>query len=186
MSDPGGSVRAATVSTTTQKFKHMFECRLDVSPVACYKSYRRSIEHPFESLSQKGTIMALAATFPAAGTAAPSTARRQLPSTRRAGVRLTPRGRAVLLLASTAFLLLAVLVSGRFSADAGTSSATPATGVMVVQAGESLWSIAQQIAPAADPREIVILLRELNGLETSTVVAGQSIVVPAGPAAAAL
>ena len=40
----------------------------------------------------------------------------------------------------------------------------PATGVVVVQAGESLWQIAQAIAPQADPRETVTLIRELNGL----------------------
>jgi len=29
----------------------MFEQMLDVSPVTCYKSYMRSIEHPFEYTS---------------------------------------------------------------------------------------------------------------------------------------
>ena len=35
------------------------------------------------------------------------------------------------------------------------------------------------IAPGADPRETVSLIRDLNGLGDSTVVPGQSIVVPA-------
>lgn len=85
------------------------------------------------------------------------------------------------MLASTTFLLLAVLVSGRITADAGTSLVEQgrATGVVVVQPGESLWQIAKAIAPDADPRETVLTIRSLNGLGDTTVVAGQSIVVPA-------
>jgi LysM repeat protein len=86
----------------------------------------------------------------------------------------------VLGVVSTLFLLLVVLFSGRLSADAGTSLSEQgrATGVVVVQAGESLWQIAQAVAPQADPRETVTLLRELNGLGDAAVVPGQSIVVP--------
>lgn len=121
--------------------------------------------------------MALAAPFPAVGTRSPR------PRTRPAGpsrpVRLTARGRVVLLVASTCFLALVVLISGRFTADAGTAAPQgPGTSVVVVQPGESLWQIARQIAPAADPREVVSTIRELNGLGETTVVAGQSVVVP--------
>ena len=82
--------------------------------------------------------------------------------------------------ASSMFLLLAVIASGRFSADAGTSLVDQgrATGVVVVQPGESLWQIASEIAPGVDPRETVSAIRSLNGLGDTTVVAGQSIVVP--------
>ena len=95
-------------------------------------------------------------------------------------LRLTRRGRVVLGVLSTLFLLLVVLFSGRLSADAGTSMSDQgrATGVVVVQAGESLWQIAQAIAPDADPRETVTLIRELNALGEAAVVPGQSIVVP--------
>ena len=96
------------------------------------------------------------------------------------GLRLTRRGRVALGVLSTLFLLLVVLFSGRLSADAGTSMSDQgrATGVVVVQAGESLWQIAQAIAPQADPRETVTLIRELNGLGEAAIVPGQSIVVP--------
>lgn len=161
---------------------------LDVSLAKCYKSYMRSIEHPFERLissSQKGTIMALAAPFPAARPALrqvrqqPAARRTSAPSDR-ASLRLTRRGRIVLMFASSMFLLLAVIASGRFSADAGTSLVDQgrATGVVVVQPGESLWQIASEIAPGVDPRETVSAIRSLNGLGDTTVVAGQSIVVP--------
>ncbi len=116
--------------------------------------------------------MALTATFPAARPLSPRTTGTTL--------RLTARGRAVLIAASSLFLFLIVLASGRFSADAGTSLIEQgrATGVVVVQPGESLWQIAKAIAPNSEPRETVSLIRDLNGLGDATVVAGQSIVVP--------
>jgi hypothetical protein len=137
----------------------------------------------------KGTDMAIAAPFPAAhrtsvrSAARPSTGTiRRSPPTRRpaAGVRLTRRGRLAVGVLSALFLLVAVLASGRVTADAGTSLLDQgrATGVVVVQPGESLWGIAQVIAPDADPREIVMAIRDLNGLGDEAVVPGQSLVVP--------
>jgi nucleoid-associated protein YgaU len=131
--------------------------------------------------------MAIAAPFPAArASRTPSrpVRPRAAASTRSprsaGGLRLTRRGRVALGLVSTLFLLLVVLFSGRLSADAGSSMSDQgrATGVVVVQAGESLWQIAQAVAPQADPRETVTLIRELNGLDEAAVVPGQSIVVP--------
>lgn len=45
--------------------------------------------------------------------------------------------------------------------DVGTAS--PTGDVYVVQPGDTLWSIALQIAPDTDPRVVVDRLRELNG-----------------------
>jgi LysM repeat protein len=82
-------------------------------------------------------------------------------------------------LVSVPFAALLVVL-GSVSADAGTAGAAagPATGIVVVQAGESLWQIAQQIAPQADPRATITVIRELNGLGESAVVPGQAIIVP--------
>jgi len=126
--------------------------------------------------------MALAALFPAArptsATRRPAAAARVTPRTFD-GLRLTARGRALLMLGSALFLLLAVLVSGRFSAEAGSQAPTgPATSSVVVQPGENLWEIARRIAPASDPRQVVTEIRSLNGLGSTPVIAGQSIVVP--------
>jgi hypothetical protein len=171
---------------------------LDVSPGLCYKSYRCSIEQTFEKyLRQKGTTMAIAAPFPAARAASrprsrtmsrPTRVRRaaspatptRSPATRSGGLQLTRRGRIALGALSILFLLLVVMFSGRLTADAGTSMLDQgrATGVVVVQQGESLWQIAKTVAPDADPRETVTTIRELNGLGDSTLIAGQSIVVP--------
>lgn len=73
----------------------------------------------------------------------------------------------------------ALMIVGSVQADAETSaSGAPATAVVVVQPGESLWGIAQQIAPGSDPREVVTSIRDLNGLGGAPVIPGQSLVVP--------
>lgn len=108
-------------------------------------------------------------------------ARRSVRSTQSSGWRLTRRGRMVVgVLASVPFAAMLVVL-GSVSADAGTAEgAAPATGIVVVQAGESLWEIAQQVAPQADPRATITAIRELNGLGGQAVVPGQAIIVPAG------
>ena len=89
----------------------------------------------------------------------------------------------MLFLAASATLAGMVIGSGQWAGAADTSGApagpaAPATAVVVVQPGDSLWSIAQTVAPGADPRETVLRLRELNGMASAVVVPGQSIVVP--------
>lgn len=65
------------------------------------------------------------------------------------------------------------------NADAVQDAGVPATAVVVVQPGESVWSIARTLDPGADPRELVARIRELNSLASGVVVPGQSLVVPA-------
>ena len=91
-------------------------------------------------------------------------------------LRLTRRGRALLLLALVTLLLVAFSL-GRTSADAGhdTPAARPTT---VVQPGETLWSIAHRVAPGADPRATVARLTRLNDLGGRPIVAGQRLVLP--------
>lgn len=125
--------------------------------------------------------MALAAPFPAARSSQRSAPRTPVRSSGRpsTALRLTSRGRALLLLVSVAVLALAILASGRFAAIAGHSAdGRPVTSVVVVQPGETLWQIARTIDPGADPRELVSRIRELNGLGAAAVVPGQSLVVP--------
>ena len=45
--------------------------------------------------------------------------------------------------------------------------------------GDSLWSIAQKIAPQQDPRDVVEEISSLNQLQTSAVDAGQKLSLPA-------
>ena len=126
--------------------------------------------------------MALAAPFPAARPSRTRTspaARSSRTASSPGGVRLTRRGRVAVILAATGVLFAAVVASGAVTAEAGASTGGAATAVVVVQPGETLWQIARSVAPGTDPRETVLEIRELNGLEAQTVVPGQSLVVPA-------
>lgn len=95
-------------------------------------------------------------------------------------VRLTTRGRALVLIA-----LVAVLF-GAFSFGRANSEAAPAVDVPVVpavqqtviQPGESLWTVARRIAPDNDPRAVVAQIRKLNDMTGSQVLAGQHLLLP--------
>ena len=92
-------------------------------------------------------------------------------------VRLTRRGRLLLLLV-LAVLLLVAFSLGRTSASAGSSRRVGPPPTTVVQPGETLWTIARRVAPAADPRSTVQRLSDLNDLGSSPIVAGQRLVLP--------
>jgi nucleoid-associated protein YgaU len=51
----------------------------------------------------------------------------------------------------------------------------------VVRSGDTLWEIARaRVGAAGDPRPLIEEIRRLSGLGTSTLRAGQVLVVPAG------
>jgi LysM repeat protein len=50
-----------------------------------------------------------------------------------------------------------------------------APAVVVVQPGDTLWTIAERVAPERDPRDIVTELRRRNGLPSADVRAGQRL-----------
>ena len=94
-------------------------------------------------------------------------------------LRLTRRGRVVVLLALVALVLLLASAFGRATSQAGTRPTGPATRAITVHAGETLWGIALEVAPRSDPRATIERLRDLNHLGTDVVQAGQRLVVPA-------
>jgi hypothetical protein len=96
------------------------------------------------------------------------------------GVQLTRRGRLVILIALVGLGVgLMLALTGVFgAATAGSSPTRPATRTIVVQPGQTLWSIAQQVAPNADRRDTIARIVELNALPNSSVSAGARIAVP--------
>ena len=94
---------------------------------------------------------------------------------------LTRRGRVVIALVVLVPLLgmLAGFTVAGASAAASSSSSTTHFQYLTVQSGESLWSIAQMIAPQADPRDVVADIARLNNLDGSGVQAGQRLAIPA-------
>ncbi|GAA1945824.1 LysM peptidoglycan-binding domain-containing protein [Agromyces allii] len=102
----------------------------------------------------------------------------------RSRLRLTRRGRAVftMLAAVPIVLLVASLVLGSGGAAADVEGAAGASlAYLTVADGESLWSIAESLAPQADPREVIDEIMRLNGLDDSIVQPGQRLALPAQP-----
>ncbi len=98
---------------------------------------------------------------------------------RHGALRLTRRGRVVVLLTLVS-LLLAAFSLGRVGSQAAPRGAERAElRQTVVQPGESLWAIAKRVAPGHDPRAVIDQLAELNDLQGRAVQAGQALVVPA-------
>jgi len=102
------------------------------------------------------------------------------PTTR---LRLTARGRRVFafLAALPVVVALAVAVVGGGAALASNESGAQAGAFteITVMSGETLWSIAEDVAPGADPRDVVAEITRLNALESGSVAAGQRIAIPA-------
>lgn len=102
------------------------------------------------------------------------------PTTR---LRLTARGRRVLawLAALPAVIAITVAALAGGTALASGEGGAPAGSFteITVMSGESLWSIAQDIAPGADPRDVVDAISTLNMLDSATVSAGQRLAIPA-------
>ena len=95
-------------------------------------------------------------------------------------VRLTRRGRVVVLLALVT-LLLAAFSLGRVGSEAAPKGARPAAalGQTVVHPGESLWAVAQRVAPGHDPRAVIDQIADLNHLDSGTLQPGQLLLIPA-------
>jgi len=104
-----------------------------------------------------------------------------LPEGARVRLRLTRRGRAVLTALAALPLVIGALV---FALNGGGAVATSEqTHVsfqhVTVESGDSLWTVAERLAPSADPRDVIADLVQLNGLDASGVVSpGQQLAVP--------
>ena len=94
-----------------------------------------------------------------------------------AGLRLTRRGRVVLVL--LAMLLLAPMVTWGATAVASSPGEPVEVRVHAVQPGETLWGFAQEVArPGEDVRHAVGRLQELNEMSTGSVRVGELLLLP--------
>ena len=114
------------------------------------------------------------------------------PSRRPAGharrSRLTRRGRRVLwaavilLLVAVITPLLLAMASGAQASGHGLPPSAVRAGMrqVVVTPGQSLWSVALNAEPKADPRVVIQQIMEFNALGSQVVVPGESLWVPRG------
>jgi hypothetical protein len=94
---------------------------------------------------------------------------------RAGGLRLTRRGRAVVL---GLFIALTTTVGG-VVASSGEAAAPVGDGpVTVVRPGDTLWRIAARELPDRDPWAAVDAIRHLNRIADYTVQPGQELLLP--------
>ena len=94
-------------------------------------------------------------------------------------LRMTKRGRAVLLTMVATPVVIAALAFGINAGGAiGTSSSTPLAKVTVV-GGETLWGVAKQVAPNADPRDVIADIISVNRLKSADIYPGERLAIPA-------
>jgi hypothetical protein len=94
-------------------------------------------------------------------------------------LRMTARGRGVLLTLVAAPLVVLALYFGINAGGAiATGASTPLSTVTVAQ-GETLWQLARQLAPSADPRDVIADVMSVNRLSSTDVQPGQKLAIPA-------
>ncbi|MDF2509060.1 MAG: hypothetical protein K0Q52_2919 [Microbacterium sp.] len=101
------------------------------------------------------------------------------PATR---LRLTGRGRRVLLAVASVPLALGITfaaISGGSAIASGADTAAASVETLTVMPGDTLWSIATQIAPSSDPRDVISEISRMNLLRGGELQIGQELAIPA-------
>ncbi len=96
----------------------------------------------------------------------------------RTRLRLTRRGRFVIA-ALVALPLVIALIGLALNGGGAVAGSTAAPVTVTVESGQSLWSLAEQLAPGAATADVVADLVAVNGLDGASVVPGQVLIVPA-------
>jgi nucleoid-associated protein YgaU len=97
----------------------------------------------------------------------------------RVPLRLTARGRRLVLsLAVAAGVGVASLVHGLVGGDGGDGLHLAGQASVVVQPGDTLWSIASSVAGDGDVRLVVDRIRSVNGLHGSDIAPGEVLRLP--------
>jgi nucleoid-associated protein YgaU len=117
-----------------------------------------------------------------AADAARTSARTSARTVAKTHLHLTRRGRVVLTTIAAVPLVVAAAVfalngGGAVASNEGGASAS--FSHVTVSSGQSLWQIAERVAPSADPRDVVAAIVDLNQLHTSMLMPGQRLAIPA-------
>lgn len=94
-------------------------------------------------------------------------------------LRLTRRGRLTVLLAALAAVIVLAVAFGPSVTASGERGDVPATTVVTVQPGQTLWQIAGEANPGGDPRATVDDIIRMNSLSgAGTLQMGRELAVP--------
>jgi hypothetical protein len=89
-----------------------------------------------------------------------------------------PRLTRAVRLAAAAAVTLAVVGGVGWMGQAASSGVPTETTLTRVGAGETVWDVAQRVAPKSDQRAVVERIRQLNGMANSAIQPGQQLQVP--------
>jgi hypothetical protein len=81
-------------------------------------------------------------------------------------------------LVAAAIVMLAVVGGLDWTGSEAHPAIPTATVVTRVGAGETVWDVAQRVAPKSEQRAVVQRIRQLNGMVDSAVTPGQQLQVP--------
>lgn len=73
-----------------------------------------------------------------------------------------------------------LLASGQVADAVGSAGSTQqvAEGTYVVRSGDTLWAIASTLAPGRDPRPVIQVLKEANGIGAGSLAPGSVLRIP--------
>ena len=96
-----------------------------------------------------------------------------------APLRLTARGRRVVAGLSIAIgLSIAAGTVVAIEVERGSGLQLAGSSTVVVRSGDTLWSIARDVAPEEDPRAVIDAIVELNGLDSVDLLPGAELRLP--------
>ena len=81
-------------------------------------------------------------------------------------------------MASLALVLMAGFFLGSVAVGTNEAGQAPATEIVMVEPGQSLWSIASDLTDSGDVRTTMREIERLNALDTVALSAGQKLRVP--------
>ena len=100
-------------------------------------------------------------------------------SFRRPQLRLTRRGRLVLVLGFLLAALVAMVISGGFATATREAGTPEPVRVVQVQPGDTLYGIAGELARPGHIRDMVHRIQQLNSMSGSSLQVGDTLAVPA-------
>ncbi len=92
-------------------------------------------------------------------------------------LRLTRRGRLVVFATLLAAVCAALVTVAGTAIGSGEAGRPVPTRTVVVHSGDTLWEIAQDVAPGEDPREVIAEIQDLNTIEGG-IRSGDELAVP--------
>ncbi|HEY4270147.1 MAG TPA: LysM peptidoglycan-binding domain-containing protein [Galbitalea sp.] len=98
---------------------------------------------------------------------------------RRSHLRMTARGRAVLLVLVAIPVIAIALAFGLSAGGATATGSSSPLSTVTVQPGQTLWQVATKVAPQSDPRDVINDIMSVNRLTTATIQPGEKLEIPA-------